>query len=612
MTLGAIGGTLGAIGATLPDAGWSAAWQAAWNRQSSGLGQVHIAAFGDSVTQGYYTDAEYKDNGWVGLMTQRIALRTGVSAGTGLIRVSEEINSSLADDRITRTGTWTLSTAGGLYSHLALGQASATLTFGPVTCSEFRIVYATDSGGGAWTATIDGGAPQAFSSNGSPGLVDVTIDAGGSGSHTLVIECTGIAILSLVEAVANDATGVRVSRLARSNQETGNLLADASAYSSRQNYLLTDPDLVVLGFGLNDALYTGSTATFQTNLEALVADFQGLGASVLIMVCPPPNPATITDWPDYVGVMHAVAEAENCGIVDITEAWGTRAGNLTYYHDDVHPKFSGHADMARIITDAVLEAADPVTPSSWTPADLADLALWLDGDDDSTFTYSSGTLVSQWADKSGNGYHATQGTSANQASRSATVNGRGALWFDGTDDWMTLGDVLDLGTADLEVFVVAKRTNTGGGVIGKYKVSPADGSWLVHIDTGSSAMKWSSVLDAGAVAVATQAAAVNLDTHLVSAAFDRTDGQLRQRIDGVAAPATVNFTSDSASNRNTTTSAYIGALRNSADSGFQAGYYFGGYICEIVVVASSLSTGDRDSLEQYLARKWQVAPTLAS
>jgi hypothetical protein len=51
------------------------------------------------------------------------------------------------------------------------------------------------------------------------------------------------------------------------------------------------------------------------------------------------------------------------------------------------------------------------------PASISNLYLWLDADDASTFTYSSGTVVSQWNDKSANGYNATQATVANQPSR---------------------------------------------------------------------------------------------------------------------------------------------------------------------------------------------------
>ena len=59
-----------------------------------------------------------------------------------------------------------------------------------------------------------------------------------------------------------------------------------------------------------------------------------------------------------------------------------------------------------------------VNAVAWTPASLgSSLALWLDASDASTIT-STGGLVSEWRDKSGNSRHATQATSAYQPSSS--------------------------------------------------------------------------------------------------------------------------------------------------------------------------------------------------
>jgi len=56
-------------------------------------------------------------------------------------------------------------------------------------------------------------------------------------------------------------------------------------------------------------------------------------------------------------------------------------------------------------------------------------ALWLDASDASTFSYSSGVVVSQWNDKSGSSRNFTQATVANQPSRNVTQNGLSGLTF---------------------------------------------------------------------------------------------------------------------------------------------------------------------------------------
>ena len=69
---------------------------------------------------------------------------------------------------------------------------------------------------------------------------------------------------------------------------------------------------------------------------------------------------------------------------------------------------------------------------SWTPAVLRP-ALWLDAADLSTITISTG--VSEWRDKSGNNWHATQGASTNQpAFLRDALNGLSLVDFDGSND----------------------------------------------------------------------------------------------------------------------------------------------------------------------------------
>src|SRR5439155_19226332 len=74
-----------------------------------------------------------------------------------------------------------------------------------------------------------------------------------------------------------------------------------------------------------------------------------------------------------------------------------------------------------------------VTASSSTPP-VAGYAAWYDASDTSTITASS-NAVSQWNDKSGNGYHLTQGTGSRQPlTNTDTINGLNVIKFDATDD----------------------------------------------------------------------------------------------------------------------------------------------------------------------------------
>ena len=88
---------------------------------------------------------------------------------------------------------------------------------------------------------------------------------------------------------------------------------------------------------------------------------------------------------------------------------------------------------------------------AWTPALLSIRpSLWLDGKDLSTIT-TSGGVVSQWNDKSGNGRHASQATAGSRPS----IVTKG-LRFDGVDDTLKTASFV-LSQPFSRVSVLAKR-----------------------------------------------------------------------------------------------------------------------------------------------------------
>lgn len=123
-----------------------------------------------------------------------------------------------------------------------------------------------------------------------------------------------------------------------------------------------------------------------------------------------------------------------------------------------------------------LSAAD-VGGGGFSPTDINGITLWLDADDATTITESAGE-VSQWDDKSGNGFDVVQATGTSQPTTdSVTINSRNAIDFDGVNDFMsnsvdstlfnltdddyTLFYVLDLRTPDQFECAVAWNKTTG-------------------------------------------------------------------------------------------------------------------------------------------------------
>jgi len=96
----------------------------------------------------------------------------------------------------------------------------------------------------------------------------------------------------------------------------------------------------------------------------------------------------------------------------------------------------------------------------FNPKSIASLRAWYDASDDSQFTYSSGTSVSEWRDKSGYSLHAANATAGTQPTRNVTRNGRTAVAFQNS---FRILPILDMAaafpTAATGVFVYGPGSN---------------------------------------------------------------------------------------------------------------------------------------------------------
>jgi hypothetical protein len=62
--------------------------------------------------------------------------------------------------------------------------------------------------------------------------------------------------------------------------------------------------------------------------------------------------------------------------------------------------------------------------------------LWLDADNAASFTYSSGTVVSQWTDRSANALTFTTTATINQPNRNGVQNSKSTVVFDGSRNYL--------------------------------------------------------------------------------------------------------------------------------------------------------------------------------
>lgn len=221
----------------------------------------------------------------------------------------------------------------------------------------------------------------------------------------------------------------------------------------------------------------------------------------------------------------------------------------------------------------------------FVPSDLSGLVWWLDASDASTIS-TSGSSVTEWADKSSSGVDATPGTAPTFAS--AAVNGLDAIEFDdASSEYLTYGS---LGTlSDISYFIAFQPhdatardslVSADGWTTGVAHLVNWDGTFRLGVNSQTPGDLIGSVsLVAG-------------DTMVGGIITDGSSYYIRQ-----------NNGSEQSGSITTTSNKVIGSGRIGAWTA-DGGRYFDGYICEIVLYNRALNSTERGQVQNYLYNKW--------
>jgi hypothetical protein len=145
----------------------------------------------------------------------------------------------------------------------------------------------------------------------------------------------------------------------------------------------------------------------------------------------------------------------------------------------------------------------PRQQSGFDPRRIANLALWLDPTDSTSYTQASGQ-IEEWRDKSGALRHYDQTTANNrptlftssgdvQTATAAQINGRQAIFFDGVNDLLLGGEAarnIARNVPGLTIFCVLSFTNAPNGRQDIFAIQRAIGSVRFVLNTATSA-RWS-------------------------------------------------------------------------------------------------------------------------
>lgn len=231
---------------------------------------------------------------------------------------------------------------------------------------------------------------------------------------------------------------------------------------------------------------------------------------------------------------------------------------------------------------------------SAAPLPVSGAALWLDADDASTFSYSSGSSVSQWNDKSGNGRNFTQATTSAQPIRQSSMQGGKPglnMATGGTGRWIA-NSSYDFASSAFTVFAVCDFNGSnfpamiGRNSTGALQMGARDSSANYAISRIGQATTSSNLVPTGS----------NGDV-IVFKSSGISSGNISVDLykNGTAGSAALTLGSLGAGNKT-----ILGASNDGAADIFGTD----GYICEVIIYPSQLSDVNRNLVEAYLKTKW--------
>jgi hypothetical protein len=248
---------------------------------------------------------------------------------------------------------------------------------------------------------------------------------------------------------------------------------------------------------------------------------------------------------------------------------------------------------------------DPSNNKSYPAIDLPvknGLLLWLDAADDTTFNYSSGSIVSQWRDKSGLNNHANQSVVGNQPSRSTFNNSRKSVNFVSSGvDYLLVSANSNLALpGDASIFIVYKpatQTTAYAVLIDNYHGQGGAKGFVIQRVATNSQFYYGNGNGSGFV-----------DTS--ASPWTYTDNVIQLLSLNKASSTGTPYISGTAQ-----TSRTVHANTVQDTTGLAIGTWglggreYNGDMCEILIFNRSLSSTEMKQVHTYLGQKWGISNT---
>jgi hypothetical protein len=249
----------------------------------------------------------------------------------------------------------------------------------------------------------------------------------------------------------------------------------------------------------------------------------------------------------------------------------------------------------KIVQDSLVMCLDASNNKSY-PTDLPlkdQLNLWLDAADDTTFSYSSGTTVNQWRDKSGQNNHAI--VMAGSPLRSVAINSRKAVSFTSTTAFKCVTGSF----SSTATHIVVCRATTSSATYQRVYHGGANTDFYVFIGAlqNSIATFWGSGPNTWFDTNANSPSTTILNTLRIISAVNN------------GSTATPYYDGTAMSTKTTTNSAAYTGYELNTYSGGAAFQPLIGEVCEIIVFNKQLSLTELKQVHTYLGQKWGISNT---
>ena len=256
----------------------------------------------------------------------------------------------------------------------------------------------------------------------------------------------------------------------------------------------------------------------------------------------------------------------------------------------------------KLVTNGLVLALDASDNNSFGVTDLPiknGLLLWLDAADDDSFIYSSGTLVSQWRDKSGNNFHANQSLSSAQPSRSTFNNSRKSVNFVSSGvDYLLVSANSNLALpGDASIFIVYKpatQTTAYAVLIDNYHGQGGAKGFVIQRVATNSQFYYANAN--GSSFVGTSDSPWTYTNNVIQLlSLNKSSSTGTPYISGTAQTSRTVY----ANTAQYTTGLVIGTMG-------LGGREYNGDMCEILIFNRALSSTEMKQVHTYLGQKWGI------